>query len=131
MKEIKKGGCLCGAVRYSIAGPLRDIVACHCSQCRKTSGHYVAATQCRSSDLTIEGSTLTWFKSSGAAERGFCGRCGSNLFWRRFESEFTSIFAGTIDGDTHLLMTSQLHAESKGDYYRLPDIPVISQSSLR
>ena len=131
MSGVKEGGCLCGAVRYRIAGPLREIVACHCSQCRKTSGHYVAATQCRSSDLMIEGTTLTWFKSSDTAERAFCGRCGSNLFWRRFESEFTSIFAGTIEGDTELLMASQIHTDSKGDYYALPDIPVISQGTLR
>jgi hypothetical protein len=131
VSEVKEGGCLCGAVRYRVVGPLREIVACHCTQCRKTSGHYVAATRCRSSDLVIEGSTLTWFKSSDTAERAFCGRCGSNLFWRRFESKFTSIFAGTIDGDTELLMGSQIHTESKGDYYALPDIPVISQSLLR
>ena len=131
MSGVKEGGCLCGAVRYRIAGPLREIVACHCSQCRKTSGHYVAATQCRSADLMVEGTTLVWFKSSDTAERAFCGRCGSNLFWRRFDSEFTSIFAGTIDGDTELLMASQIHTESKGDYYALPDIPVISQSILR
>lgn len=131
MTSVKMGGCLCGSVTYRISGPLRPIVACHCNQCRKTSGHYVAATQCRSSDLAISGSTLTWFKSSETAERGFCGRCGSNLFWRRFASEFTSVFAGTLDGDTELAMTSQIHAESKGDYYALPEIPVISQSSLR
>jgi hypothetical protein len=128
---MKTGGCLCGAVTYRVDGPLRDIVACHCSQCRKTSGHFVAATQCRSSDLAIEGATLTWFKSSDEAERGFCGRCGSNLFWRRFGNDFTSIFAGTIDGQTGLAMGSQIHTESKGDYYTLPDVPVILQSTLR
>ena len=125
------GSCLCGAVKYEIDAPINSATHCHCSQCRKTSGHYVAATQCRSSDVAISGSTLTWFKSSETAERGFCGRCGSNLFWRRFASEFTSVFAGTLDGDTELAMTSQIHAESKGDYYALPEIPVISQSSLR
>ncbi len=39
------GSCLCGAVTYEVRGDLRPSVACHCSQCRKTSGHYWSATQ--------------------------------------------------------------------------------------
>ncbi len=41
---IKTGGCLCGQVTYKINGPLRPVIACHCKQCRKSSGHHVAAT---------------------------------------------------------------------------------------
>lgn len=126
----KTGGCLCGGVTYELKGALRPVVACHCAQCRKTSGHYVAATQVAAKDVDISGGTLTWYRSSDTAERGFCKVCGSNLFWRRFGSEHISIWAGTIDGPTGLRMESQLHAESAGDYYDLPDVPVIDQASL-
>lgn len=125
------GSCLCGGVKYQVSGPLRPVVACHCTQCRKTSGHYVAATQCQASDLTIEDETLVWFRSSDTAERGFCGRCGSNLFWRRFGNPHVSIFAGTINGETGLRMESQIHTESKGDYYDLPDCQIIDQDVLK
>lgn len=125
-----KGGCLCGGVTYEVAGPLRPVVACHCVQCRKTSGHYVAATQAAIADITIGGETLAWYRSSDHAERGFCGRCGSNLFWRRLNYPKMSIFAGTIDGPTGLRIESQLYAESAGDYYDLPDVPIVSQSSV-
>ena len=125
------GSCLCGGVKYRIAGALRPVIACHCTQCRKTSGHYVAATQCEASDMTLESETLIWFKSSDTAERGFCGRCGSNLFWRRFGNENISVWAGTIDGDTGLRMEAQLHTQSKGDYYDLPDCEIIDQTSLK
>jgi len=131
MTSVKSGGCLCGGVRYQLKGPLRPVVACHCTQCRKASGHYVAATQCLRTDVEISGDTLRWFKSSETAERGFCSRCGGNLFWRRFESEYISVWAGTIDGDTGLRMESQLYPESKGDYYALPDLPVIRQQELK
>ena len=47
------GGCLCRAVRYEVHGPLRDIIACHCMQCRRTSGHFVAATATRPENLVI------------------------------------------------------------------------------
>lgn len=125
------GSCLCGGVKYKISGALRPVVACHCTQCRKTSGHYVAATQCEAKDLNVEAATLTWFKSSEVAERGFCGCCGANLFWRRFGNANVSIFAGTLDGKTGLKMGCQIHAESKGDYYDLPDCQIIDQNSLK
>jgi hypothetical protein len=130
MTSEKRGACLCGCVTYTITGPLRPIVACHCIQCRKTSGHYVAATQCATTDIRITGSTLIWFASSDTAKRGFCGRCGSNLFWRRFDNANISVCAGSLDGDTGLQIASQIHTDSKGDYYALPDVPVIDQSTL-
>jgi hypothetical protein len=130
MSEDKTGSCLCGTVSYVIVGPLRPIVACHCQQCRKASGHYFAATQCLASDIRIIGETLKWFSSSASAERGFCCQCGSNLFWRRFGNANISICAGSLDGKTGLQIASQIHTDSKGDYYSLPDVPVIDQSSL-
>ena len=114
---------MCGAVRYTIVGPLRPIVACHCVQCRKSSGHFVAATACPTVALTIAGPTLQWFKSSETADRGFCGRCGSNLFWRRFGSDNTSVWAGSIDGPTGLKIERHIFSHAKGDYYELPSVP--------
>ena len=119
------GSCLCGAVHYRVSGPLRPIIACHCIQCRKSSGHYVAATACPTEALHMEGDTLQWFASSPQAERGFCGRCGSNLFWRRTGSSSTSIWAGSIDGPTGLHIAQQMFTHSKGDYYTLPDAPAV------
>ena len=123
MSQTTTGSCMCGAVRYTIVGPLRPIVACHCVQCRKSSGHFVAATACPTVALTIAGPTLQWFKSSETAERGFCGRCGSNLFWRRFGSDSTSVWAGSIDGPTGLKIERHIFSHAKGDYYELPALP--------
>ena len=124
-EKTTRGSCMCGAVRYRVIGPLRPIIACHCIQCRKSSGHYVAATACATEALHIEGDTLQWYASSKEAERAFCGRCGSNLFWRRQGSSSISIWAGSIDGPTGLHIAQQLFAESKGDYYPLPDAPAV------
>ncbi|GLS20089.1 aldehyde-activating protein [Labrys miyagiensis] len=128
---MKTGSCLCGSVTYEVWGSLRPIVACHCIQCRKTSGHYVAATQTESSHISIKGNSLKWFRSSERAERAFCSNCGSNLFWRRPDSQHISIFAGTIDGATELKMESQLYTKMAGDYYAIPDVPCIEQSTLK
>ena len=129
-KTDPTGGCLCGGVTYRVTGALRPVVACHCTQCRKSSGHYGAATQVKRAELTITETTLRWFRSSDQAERGFCSVCGSNLFWRRPETQLISIWAGTIDGPTGLTMDRQIHVASKGDYYDLPDVPVVEQAEL-
>lgn len=129
--KTTRGGCLCGGVTYELRGPLRSVVACHCTQCRKTSGHYASATQVEARNATIQGPSLTWFASSDAAERGFCSTCGSNLFWRRKGNPYISIFAGTIDGPTGLKTESQIHTETAGYYYALPEVPVIEQSTLK
>jgi hypothetical protein len=131
MTEPLRGSCLCGAVTYELRGPLRPMIVCHCIQCRKMSGHFTAATQSLASDVEITGEALKWYRSSDIAERGFCGTCGSTLFWRRFDNPRISIYAGTLDGTTGLQASAQIHADMKGDYYDLPDLPVIDQGELK
>jgi hypothetical protein len=118
------GGCLCGGVRYEVRGPLRQVWACHCSQCRRTSGNFVAATRVRSSDLAlVTAETLTWYRSSDNAERGFCGRCGSPLFWRRTTARdgHTSINAGSLDTPTRLKTVGHIFVADKPDFYEITD----------
>jgi len=116
------GSCLCGGVTYEVTGPLRDVVACHCTLCRKTSGHHVAATSCDDNDLKfVKLDTISWYRSSPEAERGFCNRCGSTMFWRRDGGHTTSIMAGTIDGPSGLKTSHHMHCATKGDYFEITD----------
>jgi hypothetical protein len=117
-----RGGCLCGGVRYEVSGALRGVVACHCSQCRRTSGHFVAATSAANDALhLVEQQTLVWYRSSDQAERGFCGRCGGNLFWRQTGAASTSIMAGTLDPPTGIAIEQHIFVADKSDYYTLDD----------
>jgi hypothetical protein len=126
-----QGSCLCGAVNYQVSGRMRSVVACHCTQCRKTSGHYVAATQVRNESLEIRGlDNLSWYQSSATAKRAFCKTCGSQLFWTELSSDDISIMAGTLDGATGLKMDRQICSDTKGDYYALPDVEAVDQSTL-
>ena len=113
------GGCLCGAVTYTVNGPLRPVVNCHCQQCRKTSGHHVAATSAARDKITVTGE-VTWYQSSDRARRGFCATCGSNLFWDG-AGDNLSIFAGTLDGVTGLQTAGHIYVADKGDYYEITD----------
>ena len=118
MSASHTGGCLCGGVRYRVSGPLRHVIACHCSQCRRTSGHFVAATSADTTDIQfISDVTLTWYVSSSAARRGFCNRCGGNLFWRVNGAPTTSIMAGTLDTPTGLRIAEHIFVVDKSDYY--------------
>lgn len=119
MMQDARGGCLCGAVRYRVSGPLRPIIACHCRQCRKTSGHHVAATSAARAQVEIAGE-VTWYGSSSTARRGFCGTCGSNLFWEKIGTERLSIFAGALEVPTGLGIDRHIFVADKGDYYDIP-----------
>ncbi len=122
MTPLHRGSCLCGAVTYEVHGPLRDVIACHCSQCRKQTGHYMAATAAsREHFKLVRADELRWYRSSDSAQRGFCGRCGSVLFWSRDGGPDISITAGTIDGPTGVRTEGHIFCASKGDYYVLPD----------
>lgn len=73
--------CLCGAVRFTVVPQKREMGVCHCAMCRRWSGGVFMAVECR--NLQVEqGDEIKVFASSEWAERGFCQRCGSSLFWR-------------------------------------------------
>ncbi len=124
------GGCLCGAVRYEISGPMPWIVYCHCEQCRKTSGHFVAATRVGLEDLhIIEDSGLEWYKSSDLADRGFCRQCGSSLFWRPTHGKYMAVMAGALDAPTGLTSREHIYTADASDYYDFTDgLPQFSQN---
>ena len=116
------GGCLCGGVRYRVTGPLRPIVYCHCGQCRRASGHFVAATAAPKDALKfVAEESLDWYASSEFASRGFCKRCGSSLFWLPKARKTVSIMAGTLDESAGLEAVEHIYVKDKGDYYDLTD----------
>jgi hypothetical protein len=119
---LKTGSCLCGGVSFEIHGDLRPVVACHCSQCRKQSGHFGAFTACENDDLTFTANrTLSWYRASEAAGRGFCSACGSLLFWKGDGRTSISIAAGSINGATGLVIAGHIYCADKGDYYAILD----------
>jgi len=129
------GGCACGGVRYEVRGPLREVVACHCVQCRRTSGHFVAATACRRSAFRLVADrTLKWYVAVPEHRRGFCAECGSSLFFEQIGGERVSIAAGTLDEPQGLKIVAHIFASEAGDYYRIdadPDVPVLPRGGHR
>ena len=122
MTRTLTGSCLCGGVVYELSGDIDDIVTCHCAQCRKTTGHHVAATRtARENCRLIKDDTLQWYRSSPEAQRGFCQTCGGQLFWQADASPNISVHAGTLDTPTGLKTRCHIYVADKGDYYELED----------
>lgn len=116
------GSCLCGRVKIKVEQLDRQVVACHCTQCRKQTGHFYAATRARLADIAIDGEqSITWYQASEHAERGFCQQCGSALFWRQKGATSMSILAGCLDSPTGLELTRHIFTSDKGDYYDITD----------
>jgi hypothetical protein len=119
---MPKGSCLCGAVAFEVAAPLAPPDACHCGQCRKTSGHYWASTNVARDALTLTGEEhLTWYRSSEKVRRGFCGRCGSALFWDPVEKPVIAIAMGAFEAPTGTRLEMHIFTADKGDYYAIAD----------
>ncbi len=129
--ELTSGGCLCGAVRYRLRGPLRPVVYCHCGQCRRTHGHFAAYTSVPAKALElVEQRGLGWFRSSAEAERGFCRECGASLFWRRIGGDDCGVAAGSLDDAADLQPAVHIFVADKAAYYEITDgLPQHAQGS--
>jgi hypothetical protein len=111
---------MCGGVRYEVRGKLRDVIGCHCVQCRKQSGHFVAATACRRPNFNlVKAEGLKWYVAVPGFRRGFCGNCGSTLFFEEIGGERVSISAGSLDEPQGLRFGAHIFASEAGDYYEI------------
>jgi len=117
-----QGSCLCGKVSFHISELIRDVVMCHCQQCRKQTGHQVAATRVNDDGIDIKGvEHISWYAATDEAKRGFCKHCGSILFWKANDSSVTAVMAGSLESPTGLETTSHIFTAFKGDYYDIDD----------
>jgi hypothetical protein len=118
------GRCLCGAVRYEVRGELRDVLLCHCVECRRWGGYVGAFTSVRVEHFAIaDDRTLRWIASPGSdrhARRGFCVECGSSLFWQPADGDRINIAVGTLDRPTGLRIAGHWYTHQAGDYDELP-----------
>jgi hypothetical protein len=124
--ESHQASCLCGAVRFRVLGSLPAPDACHCTRCRKWSGHFYAGSDVPRAALTIEAGAdvVTWFRSSEKVRRGFCSVCGSSLFFDPLDHErvpWIGVSMGAFDKPTGARLAVHIFIDDKGDYYDVAD----------
>lgn len=119
---MPKGSCLCGAVRFEVRGALPPPNACHCTRCRKLSGHFWVSTDVRRGDVALEGAEhVRWYATSPTVRRGFCATCGAALFWDPIEKDTLAIAMGAFDTPTGARLSHHIWVGNKGDYYDITD----------
>jgi len=119
---MHQGSCLCGAVKFEVEGSLPAASACHCTKCRKYTGHFEAGIDVPKLKVKINGSNhLTWYQSSEKARRGFCSTCGSSLFFEPITGDWIGISMGAFDGPTNVKIERHIFVGDKGDYYQIED----------
>lgn len=116
-----KGACLCGAVRFTISGGIRNIIYCHCSQCRKAQGSAFATNGIVDADrFTIDTGEemLTGYEATPGQNKYFCRRCGSPIVSKQSaKPDQVRVRLGTIETDiterpaAHIFVTSKANWE--------------------
>ena len=125
-----EGGCLCGSLRFCVQGETSWSAHCHCRMCQKEHGAgYVTWVGVTNDKLRLTGdeTDLVWFDSSEAAQRGFCRRCGSSLFFRstRWPGE-THIARANFDGSIDRLPQANVFFDSHVEWMPVDkDLPII------
>lgn len=122
LKQMYKGSCLCKSVLITVQGDLPAPNACHCTACRKHSGHFGASLDVPRAAVLVEGEEhVKWYQSSEKVRRGFCSNCGSTLFWDPIHHDWTAIAMGVFDGETGTKLSMHIFVAEKGDYYSIDD----------
>ena len=134
---VSSGSCLCCSVRYTVDGPLRDVLQCHCHRCQKFTGNFMAASAANIADLDIaDDDALRWYSPDDDPNiaYGFCRCCGSSLFWRVIDQgsgPFVSICAGTLDDAPPLTTTAIWFSDHAAPHTPLdPTIDHIASTDL-
>ena len=114
--DIRQGGCLCGAVRFTADVRQHEFNACSCDACRRWGAGPYLAVECR--DVTFTGA-VTRFRSSDWAERGFCAACGGHLFFRVLSAPEGAheISVGALDDQSGLRVTGEIFCDRNPGTY--------------
>ena len=89
----RSGGCHCGEVRYEVSGDPVYHAICHCDDCRASSGApLVAWYAVKEEQFALKSGEAARFEGTPGAERHFCPRCGTGLFYRH-----AKVLPGLVD----------------------------------
>lgn len=116
-RSERTGTCLCGAVTITAKAASHEVGACHCSMCRRWGSGPFMELDC-GTDVAIEGEEhVTRYDSSPWAERAFCARCGTNLFYRLKEANQHMVAVGLFDDADDLAFKTEVFIDEKPGFY--------------
>ena len=112
-----KGQCLCGEVKFTAKHMKINVGACHCGMCRRWGGGPLMAVSCGTEVSFEEEENISVYNSSDWAERGFCKKCGSHLFYRLKEINEHQMPVGLFDSQEDFNFNLQVFVDKKPSFY--------------
>lgn len=116
--EKASGSCLCGTTRFTARNVSRSVGACHCSTCRRWGGGPLMAVDCGTAVSFESEDNVRVYDSSEWAERGFCGKCGTHLFYRLKQNHQYIMPIGLFADDDANVFDHQVFVDEKPAFYR-------------
>lgn len=114
----RQGQCLCGVVTITAKNADNKVGACHCKTCRQWGSGPLMAVDC-GTDVSIDGEEhMSIFNSSEWAERGFCNKCGTHLFYRLKETGQYMLSVGIFESDQNIVFDHQVFIDEKPAFYQ-------------
>jgi hypothetical protein len=132
-QPLLEGGCLCGAVRYRCSTPQSAAAYCHCTSCRRAAGaHVVAWFTVAAASLVFTQGQPTIYRSSAPVQRGFCGRCGTQLTYRNERwPDHVDVTIGSLDEPDRVKPVDHIWMEDAASWDRPGDgLPSHARSRL-
>lgn len=122
------GSCLCGAIKFTIANKIKNIVCCHCSLCRKAQGSAFATNgnvEIKDFNFLSGQDNLTHYQSSETQVKLFCKTCGSPIISKNtLAPDKVRVRLGTIESDISERPEAHIFVASKANWEDISgDIP--------
>lgn len=117
MSRVVTGKCLCGSVGVSFTVENEFFDACHCGMCRRWGGGPLFTVDSKGPPVFTGEDNITRFDSSEWAERGFCKKCGTHLFYRLKTNNFHNLPLGLIEGAEKFKFHQQIFVDHKPTNY--------------
>jgi hypothetical protein len=135
----KTGQCMCGAVKFTLRDVKTEFGACHCEMCQRWAGSALLAITVPPETVTFDGGeNVQTFQSSEWAERGWCGKCGSGMWYRvTSPGPYGGTYhmpIGLLDDASGMTLTSEIFVDVKspafsyaGDTKKMTGAEVMAQ----
>lgn len=118
-----RGRCLCGTCSFELEGPPNWVGNCHCESCRRaTASPFTTWIGQKNGRWRFMGDSPVSYESSPGNRRGFCGRCGSPIFYQaaRYPAE-THFFAALLENPEQVVPARHYHSDEMLPWVHLAD----------